>query len=222
MKTIIAAIIAVSAAGSLQAQSPGVIMDRAVKAYADLESVRAEFTQTISNPLTGTTATSRGVLIRKDPNLLSIDFTDPKGDRVVADGTSLWVYLPSSAPRQVVRMAATGNNAMAMVDPAGAFLSSPSTRYTITGAGTATISGRRTNAVNLVPKRSNDTFTKAKVWVDVSDYSVRQFEVVDANGLTRVITITSLKKNPVIPASAFSFTLPKGTKVLDSSSLSGM
>ena len=84
MKKLIAGIIAFGIAGSAQAQSPDAIMDRAVKAYADLRSVRAEFTQKITNPLTGTTASSQGVLVRKDPNLLSIKFTSPSGDRIAA------------------------------------------------------------------------------------------------------------------------------------------
>jgi len=216
MKTIIAAIIAVGAAGSVQAQSPEAIMNRAAKTYANMSSVRAEFRQTITNPVTGTSAVSRGVLLRRSPNLLSINFSDPAGDRVVADGTSLWVYLPSSAPGQVVKMSAKGNGSMAMVDPAGALISSPASRFTITGAGTATISGRRTNVLNLVPKKSNDVFTRAKVWVDAADNQVRQFELVDANGLTRMITITSIQANPSIARSTFSFAPPRGVRILDS------
>jgi outer membrane lipoprotein carrier protein len=183
--------------------------------------VRAEFTQTITNPVTGTSSVSRGVLLRRQPGLLSIDFAEPKGDRIVSDGESLWVYLPSSAPLQVVRMTAKGNSSVEMVDPSGTFLSSPATRYTITGGGTATLSGRRTNIVNLVPKRANDRFTRAKLWIDATDFSIRQFEVNDANGLTRLVTITSLEPNATIPRSAFSFTPPKGARVLDSSALTG-
>lgn len=216
MKKYIAGIVALGMAASAQAQSPGAIMDRAVKAYSDLRSVRAEFSQKITNPLTGTTASSRGVLVRKDPNLLSITFSDPKGDRIVSDGTSLWVYLPSTAPGQVIRTAASASNAMAMVDPGGVFLSSPSTRYSISGAGTAIVSGQKTNVVNLVPKKPNGTFSRAKVWIDADSDLIRQFEVVDANGLTRLVTITSLKPNASIASSEFRFTPPRNVRVLDS------
>ncbi|MDO8500718.1 MAG: outer membrane lipoprotein chaperone LolA [Gemmatimonadaceae bacterium] len=222
MKTCIAAIIAIVAAGGVQAQSPDAVMDRAVKAYSEMSSVRAEFRQTITNPLTGTTSTSRGVMLRKAPNLLSINFTDPRGDRLVADGKSVWVYLPSSAPGQVLRMPASGNNSLAMVDPAGVFLSSPSSRYTMSTGGTATISGRKANIVLLVPRKSNNAFSRAKVWVDVTDDTIRQFEVVDANGLTRMVTITKLQPNAPIGRGEFSFTPPKNARVLDSSALSGM
>jgi outer membrane lipoprotein carrier protein len=215
MKKIITAILVLGTAAGAQAQSPEAVMDRAVKGYADMRSMRADFRQTITNPLTGTKATSHGVLLRKDPNLLSITFSDPKGDRVVSDGSTLWVYLPSSAPGQVIRMPAGTDGSMGMVDPGGLFLSSPSSRYTISGGGAATIGGRKTTVVNLVPKRSNNAFSRARVWVDAADYTIRQFEVVDANGLTRLVTISNVRPNAAISASSFTFTPPKGARVID-------
>lgn len=218
---ILAAFLAFGAVTGLQAQSPGAIMERAVASYSGMRSTRAEFQQKIANPLTGSSVVSHGVMLRRDPNLLSVNFSDPKGDRVVADGKSLWVYLPSSAPGQVIRMPAS-KGSPAMIDPGGLFLSSPSTRYAINGAGTATVSGRKTNVVTLVPRKANQTFTRAKVWIDAADNTIRQFEVVDANGLTRLVTITKIEKNPVIARSEFTFTPPRNVRVIDSSSLSGM
>ena len=216
MKKLLIAMIALGAAGSVNAQSPEAVMDRAAKAYSSLNSVRAEFRQSITNPITGTNSTSRGVLLRKDPNLLSINFSDPKGDRIVSDGQSLWIYLPSSAPGQVIKTSAKSNNALAMVDPGGAFLSSPAARYTMTGAGTATVGGRKMNVVNLVPRKSNGMFTRATVWVDAESNFIRQFEVTDANGLKRVVTITSIQPDAAVSASDFRFTPSKNIRVLDS------
>jgi outer membrane lipoprotein carrier protein len=215
MKTLIAAALLAGASQVAQAQAPASIMDRAVRGYTAMTSMRADFRQTITNPLTGTTAVSRGVLLRKDPNLLAITFSDPKGDRIVSDGTSLWVYLPSSAPGQVIRMAANGGDgSMGMIDPGGLFLSSPASRFTITSGGTATVGGRSTAIVNLVPKRANNAFSRAKVWVDESDYTIRQFEIVDVNGLTRLVTISNVRPNAAVAASSFQFTPPKGTRVI--------
>lgn len=218
MIKILAAVTAVAIAPAAIAQSPEAIMDRAVKAYADLRSVRAEFRQSITNPITGSDMVSRGVLLRKDPALLSINFTDPNGDRIVSDGTSLWIYLPSSAPGQVIKTSAKANNALAMVDPGGVFLSSPASRYTMSSGGTATIAGRKMNVVNLVPKTSNGFFTKAKVWVDAATNLIRQFEVTDSNGLKRLVTITSIQPNVNLTAPQFRFTPPKNVRILDSAS----
>src|SRR2546423_6701171 len=124
-----------------RAQNADAIIDRAAAAYARLNSMRAEFRQTLTNPLTGSTQTTSGVILRRKPNLLSINFES--GDRVAADGSTLWLYLPSSVPGQVVRMPYTGGNASA-VDPADQFLNSPRSRFTVTSAGTSTIGGRAT------------------------------------------------------------------------------
>ncbi|HEX3533062.1 MAG TPA: outer membrane lipoprotein chaperone LolA [Gemmatimonadaceae bacterium] len=197
------------------AQSADAIIDRAAAAYARLNSMRADFRQTLTNPLTGNTQTTKGVILRRKPNLLSIDFES--GDRVAADGSTLWFYLPSSTPGQVIRMPYSGENAIT-VDPANQFLNSPRTRFTVTSAGSATLAGRATHAVTLVPKRPNPAFTSAKVWIDDNDSSIRQFDLETANGLRRHVVITSFTANPDLSRSSFQFTVPKGVKVVDQSS----
>lgn len=197
------------------AQSADAIIDRAAAAYSRLNSMRADFRQTLTNPLTGNTQTTKGVILRRKPNLLSIDFES--GDRVAADGSTLWFYLPSSTPGQVIRMPYSGENAIT-VDPANQFLNSPRTRFTVTSAGSATLAGRATHAVTLVPKRPNPAFTSAKVWIDDNDSSIRQFDLETANGLRRHVVITSFTANPDLSRSSFQFTVPKGVKVVDQSS----
>jgi outer membrane lipoprotein carrier protein len=195
-----------------RAQNADAVIDRAVSAYSRLKSMRAGFTQTLTNPLTGSTQTTSGVILRKKPNLLSINFDS--GDRVAADGDTLWIYLPSSTPGQVMRMPANGASAGAM-DPAGEFLDSPRTRFTVTSSGIATLGGRPTHAVTLVPKRPNPNFTSAKVWIDDADSSIRQFDIETANGLKRHVVITSFTANPALSRSSFRFDVPKGAKIVD-------
>jgi outer membrane lipoprotein carrier protein len=195
-----------------RAQSADVVIDRAVAAYSRLSSMRAGFTQTLTNPLTGSTQTTSGVILRRKPNLLSIKFDS--GDRVAADGSTLWVYLPSSTPGQVIRMPASGGSAGA-IDPAGEFLDSTHTRFTVTSSGTATLGGRPAHAVTLVPKRANPNFTSAKVWIDDADSSIRQFDIETANGLKRHVVITSFTANPALSRASFRFVVPKGAKVVD-------
>ena len=217
MRKIISAIaIAFAIPSTTSAQSAETIIDRAVSAYSRLNSMRAEFRQTLTNPLTGSTQTTSGEIIRRKPNLMSISFNN--GDRVAADGSMLWVYLPSSVPGQVIRVPYTGGNA-GSVDPADQFLDSPRTRYTITSAGTATVGGRATQILNLVPKRKGDVISRAKLWIDDQDYSLRQFEVENSSGLKRKVVITSFTPNPQIDRSKFRFAVPRGAKVVDQNSV---
>ena len=195
-------------------------IDRAVAAYAKAKTARATFEQTLKNPLTGSNLVSRGeISLQQRPNRMSVRFTDPKGDRIVVDGTSLWVYLPSSNPGQVIKLPA--KNGMGGVDVVGELLTSPKARYTVADAGAATIGGRATRVVSLTPKSTDQGITKARVWVDDQDSTVRQFEVTDANGLTRTVRIISWKANAAVSSSEFRFSPPKGTRVLDQSALTG-
>jgi outer membrane lipoprotein carrier protein len=214
---ILASAIAVATLSTgARAQSADAIIDRAAAAYARLSSMRAEFSQTLTNPLTGSTQTTSGVILRKKPNLLSITFNS--GDRVVADGSTLWAYLPSSVPDQVMRMP-YNNAAAGSVDPADQFLNSPRTRFTVTSAGSATIGGRATHIVTLVPKRSNNQLRSAKVWIDDADSSIRQFDVESPNGLRRRVVITRFTANPSLSAGNFRFAPPKGVKIVDQQGL---
>src|SRR5437016_13213066 len=94
-----AALVVAASPITAAAQNADPIIDRAVAAYAQLNTMRAEFRQTLTNPLTGTTQTTSGVILRKKPNFLSIYFSS--GDRVAAAGSTVWVYLPCSALGQV-------------------------------------------------------------------------------------------------------------------------
>ena len=53
-----------------------------------------------------------GVFVQERPNRVSITFTEPSGDRIVGDGKSLWVYLPSSTPGQVLKLPADADGAI--------------------------------------------------------------------------------------------------------------
>ena len=204
---------------SLRAQSPEAILAHAVSAYSGASSISVRFNQTISNPLTGRTLSTSGELARKRPNLLSISFEGSDPDRIVADGTSLWVYLPSSAPGQVIRMPATATGGAMGVDPMGQILSAPAGTYDVAGAGTATVSGRATHAITLTPRSRASMFTSATVWVDDASGLVRQIESREQSGLVRRIVVTSYRTNVAIPRSTFEFTPPPRVRVVDAGSM---
>jgi outer membrane lipoprotein carrier protein len=204
----------VACASTLQAQSTDQTLDRAVAAWAKVKTARATFEQTVTNSLTGTSANALGEFQQQRPNKLSIRFLEPAGDRIVADGASIWIYLPSSTPGQVVKRSAGDAGAMPF-DITGEFLTDPRTRYDVTAAGTATIAGHAAHALTLIPKAGTQKmFDRATIWVDDDDALIRQFELLEATGVTRRVRITSLEPNVPIDRSVFSFTPPPGTRVV--------
>jgi outer membrane lipoprotein carrier protein len=202
----------VAAAAQDAAGAAGAAIDRAAAAYAKVRTARAAFEQTLTNPLSGSVLVSHGEFQQQRPDRLSVTFTDPAGDRIVADGKFVWLYLPSSAPGQVVRTPLAHAAGVGTVDLTARFLDAPRTRYTIRDAGTETVGGRPARVVTLLP-RTEQPFVKATVWIDDADATVRQFEVVDQSGVTRRVRLTSLALNAPVDRSAFSFKPPRGVKI---------
>jgi len=221
VRHLAAAAVAFILAAPLHAQSPDATLQRASAAYAKARTVFATFERTLVNPLTGTTNVSRGELRAAPGGKLAVNFTEPKNDRVVSDGSVLWAYMPSTNPGQVIKMPlAAGGGAIGGVDLVGQLLTDPGSKYTAKAAGAATVSGRATHAISLTPKHPMQ-FTTATVWVDDADATLRQFEATDANGLVQRVRFLSVQKNVAPPKDAFTFTPPAGVHVVDQAALFG-
>jgi outer membrane lipoprotein carrier protein len=203
---------------SLAAARPraqGDLLDRAVSAWSKVKTARATFEQTIDNPLTGRTLTASGEYQQQRPGKLSVRFSQPADDRIVADGSRLWLYLPSTTPGQVIRTSLK-NGGSGTVDLTAQFLTAPRSRYSISAAGTSAVSGRATHAYTLVPKqKEGSSFLTATVWIDDADATIRQFEVTEPSGVKRRVRLTSFRPNAPVDASAFTFTVPEGVHVVD-------
>lgn len=208
-----------TAAGAQDERAADALLSRAMQRYGAARTVDVTFTQVVSNPLTQRSLESRGELLRQRPNLLSITFSSPAADRVVADGSALWVYLPSSAPGQVLKLPASGEHGI-LLDPLGQVLTTPLNDYTVTNAGSATIGDHSTQAFTLVPRTAQPLFTRATVWIDGSGV-VRQMEATEQSGLVRRITVTEFRTNVSLPRSAFRFTPPAGVRVVDQAGRTG-
>jgi outer membrane lipoprotein carrier protein len=195
------------------AQTAEAAIDRAVTAYATIRTMRGTFEQTLRNPLLGRTGVARGTFEQQFPNRIAIRFTDPSGDMLIVDGAVAWLYLPSTNPGQALKVpSALSGSSLNIVEQ---FLTAPASRFTIAAMGTATVSGRPTHAVKLVPKQPVREFTEATVWIDDTTGLIRQFEITEPNGLIRRIRLVEATLNPTLPRDAFIFTPPAGVKVVD-------
>jgi outer membrane lipoprotein carrier protein len=210
-----AAAVLLALATAAEAQTPAdAALDRAVVAYRDVHSLRATFDQSLTNPITGRTSQAKGELLVKRPGRISVRFTEPSGDRIVSDGKYVWIYLPTSAPGQVIRGHADAAQGTGM-DVSTELLTAPRTKFDIGDGGVATVGGRATHVVILTPRTARN-YTKARLWIDDADGVVRQLELTENSGVVRTITFRTIQLNANVPASAFKFDVPKGVKVFDS------
>ena len=186
---------------------------RVAQSWSITRTLQANFDQQITNPILGRTVTSRGVFVQERPNRVSITFTEPAGDRIVGDGKSLWVYLPSSTPGQVLKLPANADGAI-VADLLGQLLDTPRRAFTITGGERVPVDGRSTRRVQLVPKSPSAVpFSKAVLWLDDKESRPVRVQVLDSQGVDRTITLTSWSPDTALPKDSFKFVPPNGAKV---------
>jgi outer membrane lipoprotein carrier protein len=196
-------------------QSVDATIDRAISAWSKVRTLKATFEQTVMNPITGSAMMAKGELQQRKPNRLAISFSDPAGDRIVADGKFVWVFLQSATPGQVLKLSNTDVGA-ASTDLIGQFLTTPRSKYEATDAGADKVGGRNARVLVLVAKPGMLLpFTRAKVWVDDTDGLIRQFESTDANGLSRKVRLLTLSPNASVDTSAFTFRVPANVRVVE-------
>ena len=190
------------------------VVSRAIAAWSHVKTLRATFEQTLTNPITGSSLSSRGELQQRKPNKLAITFSEPAGDRIVADGKHVWVFLQSATPGQVIRMSTTDVGA-ANTDLIGQFLNTPRSRYDVADAGADKVGSRPARVLILTSKPGESLpFVRAKVWIDSADALIRQFESADANGVTRRVRLLTIAQNVAVKDKSFAFKVPEGVRVV--------
>ncbi len=198
----------------LALQDPGPILDRASAAYATVRTLSADFVQVVVNPLVGGPDTSRGRLYQMRPNHFAMRFSDPRGDRLVADGRYFWVYTPSTTPGQVIRAGIpdggpTGPNLI------GQFVEVPRERYRARYVRADSLAMGWTDVVALTPRAEDGPWSDAVIWVDRNDGLLRRIEIVEASGQRRTIALRNLKVNSGVPTGELTFSPPAGVRVVD-------
>jgi outer membrane lipoprotein carrier protein len=194
------------------------LVERATAAYASARTLRAEFIQTLTNPRTGNVMRSRGEFLQRGAQQFAFRFSEPADDRIVADGDVLWIYLPSTAKGQVLKVPRAAG---AGLDLAASVLRDPRTRYRVESGDESLIDGRTVRAVRLTPRTDDAPFAKATLWVDTRDALIRRAELTEQSGLVRLLDFTSVRTGVELPAGSFTFTPPPGVRVIDQAAMLG-
>jgi outer membrane lipoprotein carrier protein len=198
----------------LTVQDPAPILDRAKASFDTVRTLSADFTQIIDNPMVGDPDTTRGRLYQRRPNFFSMRFSDPKNDRIVADGRRLWLYTPSTTPGQVIRttIPGTGTTGPNLI---GQFVEHPRERYNARYVRADSIGDARVDVIALTPRVKDLPYEAATVWIAKQDGLVRRIEIVENTGQHRTITLQHLAVNGTIPTREFRFSPTAGVRVVD-------
>jgi len=168
----------------------------------------------LDNPMLGDPDTTRGRLYQRRPNFFAMRFTEPKNDRVVADGRRLWLYTPSTTPGQVIRttIPGTGTTGPNLI---GQFVEHPRERYSARYVRADSVGDARVDVIALTPRAADLPYSEATVWIAQQDGLIRRIAIVENSGQRRMITLQHLAVNGAIPAREFRFAPTSGVRVVD-------
>ena len=193
------------------------MLSRTAALYTGSRGLRAEFTQRVKNPITDTETPSAGSYLQRGPGVFSVNFSQPAGDRIVSDGKTLWVFVPSATPGQVLKMP-VGAGSPGGVDLVGQFFTSPARKFVVSDGGTITLAGAALRKLVLVP-RSDMGFSRAVLTVVPATGVLKQLEVTEHSGLIRTLSFSTITRGATLAANAFSFIVPRGITVVDQAAL---
>jgi len=196
------------------AQDPAPTLDRASASFDTVRTLQADFTQIVENPMLGGPDTTRGTLFQRRPNFFAMRFSEPKNDRIVADGRRLWLYTPSTTPGQVIRTTipgagTTGPNLI------GQFVEHPRARYDAAYVRGDSVPDGPVDVIALTPRAKDLPYSAAIVWISKQDGLVRRIDLVETSGQRRTITLQHLSVNRAIAAREFRFSPTSGVRVVD-------
>ncbi len=192
------------------------LLDRAARSFVSARSVRALFEQTLTNPNTNSSHVSRGEFFQGGAMHFAFRFTEPAGDAIVSDGSALWVYLPSTAKGQVLKMPGEAGHAFDFLTQ---MLTAPREHYTVKALPDSTIGSHDVSVYALTPKEATAPFTRSTLWVGREDALLWMMEAVESSGLVRRVQFSGIRTNVEMPKGALTFVVPDGVQVIDQAAL---
>jgi outer membrane lipoprotein carrier protein len=192
------------AANETAAQSVDAIANRLNAKYSSLQSVKAEFTQTMTSEFSDIREQKTGQLI-----LRGDDYRLDTGDEVYArQGNNVWRF--SRTENQVVISDAMDDEGSFSVND---LFFRHNELFRVSDVRTEQHEGTRHYRLTLQPRQEDAFFREVTLWMRDRDDIVTRLHMVDLNGTIMEFRLRNVELNGRIAPG--SFELPSGARVVD-------
>jgi outer membrane lipoprotein carrier protein len=198
------ALVAFAPVASAEPAADAQALARLEKGLANLESVRAEFTQDLLSKDGASTEHAAGTLYLKKPGRFRWDYSSPK-QLIVCDGTTLWLYDPELEQATTRRVRDTLSQTPAMLLSGEARVRD----------GFQVRDGGRAGGLDwivLVPKANDTDFREIRL--GFAGEILKRMEFADKLNQRTAIELRQLERNAVLADSLFQFVAPPGVDVI--------
>lgn len=196
----------------------GEIVDKVQATYENTADIEATFIQEFLIKTMDIVEKSEGKVYIKKPGKMRWDYKKPKKQEIVLDGKTIWIYKPDE--KQVLKSSFPNDprnrTPVSFLSGVGKLkddfeikLHNPPTPPLVKGGKGGIIT------LELIPKGTKGNIEKIFLEVDLKDYTIRSFSLLDIYGNKTTITFKDIKINRGLRDSIFRFKVPEGVKVIE-------
>lgn len=182
------------------------ITEQVNRHYANMSSLKADFTQELRHKESGSVENRSGVFFLKKPLLVNWDTQNPTPEQLIISKDKIWNIFPDEllAYTYPLEVVSDSRNIIQVITGQ----SSLDETFSIEGE---TQEGSLTK-LHLFPHESVQSLTEAFLWVDAAGL-IHKITIFDFFGNRNTITFSNHRIGTPLDASLFTFTPPKGYEV---------
>jgi lipoprotein signal peptidase len=196
-----------SAAGRPVAWTAEEIVDRLQDRYGQLQTLRADFEQTLRSR--GVSQTERGFVIMKRPGRMYWEYTDPAVKYFVADGNRSFFYVPAERQVIVSRLDLESGDS-----PLGFLLGKGDIRRDFT-VELEPEAPSGAPVIRLTPRHPHPEFIYLEIEIDPETWLISRLTVAEPVGQEVEYRLTGLRQNVQVPERQFKLKWAPDVEVIE-------
>lgn len=180
--------------------------DRLREFLTGVESLQARFDQSVFDTSQGQTRRLEGVFYLQRPGKFRWDYTEPKGQIVLADGRTVWLVEEDlkQAYQKPQSDALRGTPALLLTEQLKL-----EDHFAIADLG----NGQDLEWVELIPHDPDSQF--ARILLAFKGNELRRMELADKFAQVTRISFSDIRRNPRLDPTLFVYTPPRGTQLFE-------
>jgi outer membrane lipoprotein carrier protein len=189
------------------------VVKKVKKRFSEMESYQADFK--IMSEKSGNKSNRSGRINYKAANRMLIEFSNPPGQKIVSDGKSMWIYIPSM--NVVAEQDLKSDSGSIFSSATGSGLRSLFSKYHYKFASKTQpekqTDGSLQYTLFLKQKESRSGFRTIKLWIS-EDFIIKKASGESSTGKIIEIQFSNMKTNVALQNGLFQFDIPSQAKII--------
>ncbi len=190
----------------------GDVVEQVKKKFESLDSYQAQFN--ITSTKIGKKSTQSGFIKYKNPGRLIVEYQNPYGQKIVSNGKSMWVYIPSmNVVAEQDLMSDSGLFSSASKSGLERLFQKYHYRFASKEQPEKITDGVKKYTLILKQKEKKSGYRTIKLWIS-EDYFIERARGETSSGKEVDITFSKIQTDVNLPNGIFKFDMPARARII--------